>query len=137
MGNIIYFNRRFEDKSVLSSPRPFYPLGSLIDEKYIKDNPIGSLLDKNLNNVDLHGYAYVFIKEEVCAMVAKEKLKPGEKVNVSQATQFNNDNMFYEINRGQYSISKGHIGIVDPFLKEDVLPGQMFWMILSENCVKG
>ena len=62
----------------------------------------------------------------VVPMIAAERLRPGQ--HVCFAAEGN-----YELASGLPQ--KGNLGIVDPFLTEDVLKGQQFWMCLYPNTV--
>lgn len=58
----------------------------------------------------------------IAPVVAAEMLEPGQHIGF--------------VDDGKVGTSKEPIGIVDPFLKEDVLPGETFWMFLYQKTVK-
>lgn len=59
----------------------------------------------------------------VYPVVAGEKLSPGERIS---------------LNSEKNAVKSGKtLGIVDPYLRKDVLPGQKFYMCLLPNTVKG
>jgi hypothetical protein len=60
----------------------------------------------------------------VVPVTATERLTPGEHVGFLQA----ND-------REQVGITADPIGVVDPFLLEDVQPGERFWLFMYPNTV--
>jgi hypothetical protein len=64
---------------------------------------LGTIIDENEKRDAIH--------LAVCPVVAKEKLHPGQDVGADGTT-------------------KEPVGIVDPFLKKDVLPGQYFWLVI-------
>ena len=66
----------------------------------------------------------------VCPVIAAEKLSPGAHikfVNVLNAGP----------NCHVASAKSKTIGVVDPYLTEDVKPGQTFWMFLYPNTITG
>lgn len=61
----------------------------------------------------------------IAPVLAGEVLKPGQPIRMQK-------------DRSRTAIAKDEpIGIVDPFLKEDVQPGQQFWMVLYPETVTG
>ena len=64
---------------------------------------LGTIIDENEKRDAIH--------LAVCPVVAKEKLHPGQDVGADGTT-------------------KEPVGIVDPFLKQVVLPGQYFWLVI-------
>lgn len=61
----------------------------------------------------------------VAPVLAGQVLKPGQPIRLQR-------------DRNRTAIAKDDpIGIVDPFLKEDVQPGQQFWMVLFPDTVQG
>ncbi len=60
----------------------------------------------------------------VAPVTAAEKLKPGDHVGLVE-----------EDSRELVGRCEDCVGIVDPFLKADVEPGQRFWLFLYPNTV--
>ena len=56
---------------------------------------------------------------------SKERLYPGQQVGFDAA------------NFGFVSASGKKVGVVDPFLSEPILPGQMVWVLMYPNSVTG
>lgn len=59
----------------------------------------------------------------IASVVADERLEPGEHVGLTD--------------EGKANSSVDPIGIVDPFLKHSIGPGQRFWLLLYPNTVTG
>ena len=72
----------------------------------------------------------------IIAVIAEHELKPGEHIGmvnnrVAGVSYIDRNGNAFE------SISQTHkIGIVDPFLTENVKRGEWFWMVLYPNTVK-
>jgi hypothetical protein len=62
----------------------------------------------------------------VAPVTAAEELRPGQHVGFTPAGQ---TELVGPVDPSQ------HIGIVDPFLKDQVHPGQRFWLFLYPNTV--
>jgi len=62
----------------------------------------------------------------VAAVTAETRLSPGQHIGLVRA-----DNMELVCQ------TERNIGIVDPFLTEDVEPGQRFWMFLYPDTITG
>lgn len=62
----------------------------------------------------------------VAPVTAAEKLRPGQHVGFA-----------HEGNRALVAPTDRNIGIVDPFLSNDVEAGQQFWLLLFPNTVTG
>ena len=60
----------------------------------------------------------------IAPVVADEKLAPGQDIGFVDA-----------VNVDRVGMSDTPIGIVDPFLKNMVFPGQKFWMLLYPNTI--
>lgn len=58
----------------------------------------------------------------VAAVIAAETLEPGQHIQLN--------------NEGKACSGKEPIGIVDPYLKQDVVPGDKFWIHLYQKTVK-
>lgn len=58
----------------------------------------------------------------IAPVVAAETLEPGQHIGF--------------VDDGKVGNCKEPIGIVDPFLKQDVLPGETFWLFLYQKTVK-
>lgn len=59
----------------------------------------------------------------VVPVIAMARLKPGQEIGVK------------ENYKAQYESRIGNIGIVDPFLKQEVRMGQSFWMFLTPGSI--
>lgn len=65
----------------------------------------------------------------ICPVIAREKLKPGQHVLLVEGSTM-------EVVGSETKAAVGlPIGIVDPFLKQTVQPGQSFWLFLYPNTV--
>lgn len=75
---------------------------------------LGKLISENERRDAIH--------VAIAPVLATEKLFPGQPISVV---------------KGESSSAEPHIGIVDPFLKGGVFPGQRFWLFLYPNTVTG
>lgn len=62
----------------------------------------------------------------IAPVTASVRMRPGCRVGLSEDRQ-----------EAEISSSDECVGIVDPFLTEDVLPGQRFWLVLFPGSITG
>lgn len=56
-------------------------------------------------------------------VIAGELLCPGQDIGVKNGKAYHNKDKYY-------AHCDKYVGIVDPFLKQDILPGQKFWLVV-------
>lgn len=81
----------------------------------MEDLKIGQLIEGNKQRDAIH--------VAVVPVIATDRLEPGEHISI------------HENYKAQYESRSGDIGIVDPFLKKAVYPGEKFWMFLVPGSI--
>lgn len=90
---------------------------TLRKEPHMSERPVTTDALETLGTIHTTGQHRDAIHLAVEPVLAGEQLHPGEHIIVREGMAFGTD-----IGRG--------LGIVDPFLKQDVLTGQPFWFVM-------